>query len=180
MNVEIEGFVVLLLFFWWIRDIHRIGQHLISYLLDDTDVPSAPPWLDAAPYLPDGGCYGYAISQYHYKKKSGHSRPKKGGLTHPITSCLTTHWLTRTTFISALMYVILFGLTSAIMSTCDLSEHPHVIDEVDSNSNNDSTDTPSFILDDEWKIAETPRVFKMWIKPFHWSFSQYLPAYLKW
>ena len=180
MNVEIEGFVVLLLFFWWIRDIHRIGQHLISYLLDDTDVPSAPPWLDAAPYLPDGGCYGYAMSQYHYKKKSGHSRPKKGGLTQPITSRSTTHWLTRTTFISALMYVILFGLTSAIMSTCDLSEHPHVIDEVDSNSNNDATDTPSVILDDEWKIAETPRVFKLWIKPFHWNFSQYLPAYLKW
>ena len=48
INVNIEDFAVLLLFFWWIRDTHLIGQHLLLYLLDDTGVPSAPPWLDAA------------------------------------------------------------------------------------------------------------------------------------
>ena len=54
--------------------------------------------------------------------------------------------------------MILFGPTSEIMSTCDLSRNPHVIDEVGSNSDSEATDTPSVILDKEWKIADTPRI----------------------
>ena len=57
IDADVEGFAVLQLLFWWIRDTHLICQHWLLYVLDDTDVPPALPWLDSAPYLPDGGCY---------------------------------------------------------------------------------------------------------------------------
>ena len=81
VDADVEGFATLLIIFWLIRDIHLISQYLLSQLLDDGGIyrQKHPPWTDPAPYLPNSGCYGYAMSHYHCKKKSGHSRPKKGG-----------------------------------------------------------------------------------------------------
>ena len=31
-----------------------------------------------------------------------------------------------------------------------------------------------------FKFQEDPRIFKLWVKPFHWNFMQYLLAYLQW
>jgi len=51
-----------------------ICQKIFIYLADDLGpLKNSPPWADLAPYLPNGSCYGYAMSQYWVKKKSGHS-----------------------------------------------------------------------------------------------------------
>ena len=70
------------------------------------------------------------------------------------------------------------------MRTNKFSEmHSHVLDE---NTTTDNTTTGSGTMFDEkdmttnWKVAGTPRTFKLWVIPFHWNFSQYLPAYLRW
>ena len=69
-----ETFAVLLVFFWWIRDMSIICQKIFTHLVDDSSPLKKPPlWADPAPYLPNGSCYGYAMSQYWVKKKSGHS-----------------------------------------------------------------------------------------------------------
>jgi len=78
IDADVESFAVMLLFFWLIKDTYIICQHLFSNLLDDLKPKrmahlrddgkhrrTHPPWSDAAPYLPDGGCYGYSMSQYH-------------------------------------------------------------------------------------------------------------------
>ena len=72
---DVESFAALLIIFWWIRDIHLIGQYLFSQVLDDGGIyhQKHPPWTDPALYLPNGGCYRYDILHHHCKKKSGHS-----------------------------------------------------------------------------------------------------------
>ena len=124
-----ENAAVILLFFWWMRDTCNIFQHCFSHLVDDLKPKrmahlqddgryrrTHPPWPDAAPYLPFGGCYGYAMSQYQFKKKSGHASSKHGGECEPITSCTITHWLAFTPFWIALLYAIIFLMTSLFPS----------------------------------------------------------------
>ena len=94
LSIEIENFTVLLLFLWWIKDMNIIGQCLVSLLLGDDDGKyrrEHPPWLDPAPYLPNGGSYGYSMMQYYFKQKSGHASPKHGGYCKPITYYTPTH-----------------------------------------------------------------------------------------
>ena len=185
VDADMEGFVTLLIIFWLIRDIHLISQYLLSQLLDDGDIyrRQHPPWTDPAPYLPNGGCYGYSMSQYHFKKKSGHSRPKKGGPTQPITSRSATYWLARMSFLSALIHVILFCFSGTTMRTNKFSEmHSHVLEEI--KTTDDATTDSGTMFDEKdmttnWKIAGTPQTFKLWVIPFHWNFSKYLPAYLQ-
>ena len=127
ISTDIENFAVMLLFFWWIQDAYIIVQHLFSHLLDDLKPPQMahllddgryrrthPPWPAAAPYLPFGGCYGYAMSHYRIKKKSGHANPKHGGECEPITSCSATHWLAHTPFWIALLCAVVFMTTSIL------------------------------------------------------------------
>ena len=124
-DVNMTNSAVMIIFFWWIRDARIISQRLFSHLLDDlkpnkmAHLPddgryrrTHPPWPDAAPYLPFGGCYGYAMSHYRIKKKSGHANPKHGGECEPITSCSMTHWLAHTPFWIALCYAVIFVTTS--------------------------------------------------------------------
>ena len=35
IDADVEGFAVLLLFCWWIKDTQIISQHIFSHLLDD-------------------------------------------------------------------------------------------------------------------------------------------------
>ena len=186
VDADIESFATLLIIFWLIRDVHLISQYLLSQLLDDGGIyrRQHPPWSDPAPYLPNGGCYGYSMSHYHCKKKSGHSRPKKGGPAQPITSRSTTYWLARMSFLSALIHVILFCVSGTAMRTNKFSEmHSHVLED---NTTIDDTTTDSGTMFDEkdmttnWKVTGTTRTFKLWVIPFHWNFSKYLPAYLQW
>ena len=48
--------------------------------------------MDPAPYMPSGKSYGYSMSQYQVKKKSGHSSPERRGEMQPITSHTMTYW----------------------------------------------------------------------------------------
>ena len=65
VDADVEGFAVLILFFWWIRDTHFVYQKILSYFVDDSKPsPKPPPWMDPAPYMPNGDSYGYAMSQY--------------------------------------------------------------------------------------------------------------------
>ena len=119
VDADIEGFETLLIIFWLIRYIRLISQYLLSQLLDDGGIyrRQHPPWTDPAPYLPNGGCYGYAMSHCHCKKKSGHSWPKKGGPAQPITSRSAMYWLARMSFLSALIRVILFCFSGTTTRT---------------------------------------------------------------
>ena len=150
VDADIDGFATLLVMFWCTRDIHLIIQYLLLHFPDNGVYRRThPPWTDLAPYLP-GGCYGYAMSQYHVKKKSGHSRPKKGGPAQPITSRATTYWLARTSFSSTLMHMILFCFTNAMMRTNGFSEiHSHVLDEMDTTDGNATTDGDAEINEDD-------------------------------
>ena len=88
----------------WVIPFHwnLISQYLLSQILDDGGIYcwQHPPWTDPAPDLPNGGCYGYSMLRYHFKKKSGHFWPKKGGPAQPITSRSATYWLARMSFLS--------------------------------------------------------------------------------
>ena len=44
------------------------------------------------------------------------------------------------------------------------------------------TTSQSPINDDttRFKFQDDPRIFRLWVKPFHWNFMQYPPAYLQW
>ena len=57
----IEGCVVIMLLFWWIRAMCNGCYNLLEQLLKKE---KAPPWSDPAPYVLGGGGYGYAMTQY--------------------------------------------------------------------------------------------------------------------
>ena len=129
VDQDAENAAVMLLFFWWMRDTCNIFQHCFLHLVDDLKSKrmahlqddgryrrTHPPWPDAAPYMPFGGCYGYAMSQYKFKKKSGHASSKHGGECEPITSCTITYWLAFTPFWMALIYAIICAMTSLFSS----------------------------------------------------------------
>ena len=182
-----------------------------------------PPWPDVAPYLPFGGCYGYAMSHYQFKKKSGHANPKHGGECEPITSSTITHWLACTPFWIALFYAIVFAMASLFSnqfgncsSTIADSEDTDISLPSDTDSDRIFLSLRSTsgtlkllklqvrsrfygtfrILSDvntflygflpviPWYLgtiqANGENKFHYWIRPFHWNFAQYLPAYLKW
>ena len=55
VDQDIEAFVVLVLFAWWIRDIHIICQKILSLFIENLKPsPKPPPWMDPAPYMPGG------------------------------------------------------------------------------------------------------------------------------
>ena len=198
---------------------------LVQLVDGTTPSPKPPPWTDPAPYLPhdhDGGGYGYAMLQYHFKKKSGHARPKHGGECEPITPRTMTFWLARTSFSAALLHTIWFwlvslGTTVFIFGLANPTvEDPPSCDEFSEVSSNTSPGTchnrwtwwrslsgtltllklqvgshilisyigttlgklPSKLAGYIRKDGSRPRAFLLWVRSFHWNFSQYLPAYL--
>ena len=59
--------------------------------------------------------------------------------------------------------------------------HSHVLDKNTTNDNATTGDDAK--INDEGitingKVVDTPLTFKLWIIPFHWNFSQYIPAHL--
>ena len=210
---DIATFAVMLLALWWIQDAYIIGQHLLSHLLDDLKPKrmahllddgryrrTHPPWPTVAPYLPFGGCYGYAMLHYRIKKKSGHANPKHGGECEPVTSCSTTHWLAHTPFWTALLYAVIFATTSIL--SIGMDAYSNIFD-----TSNDVSDggcslqigsqlsstlrilraVPNFLYEFlpaiPWyptTVDTQPRKFQLWVRPYHWNFARYLPAYLSW
>ena len=84
---DIEGCATIMFFINLFYEFSRFTCLILSLFFDYIMPESkAPPWLDPAPYVPNGGVYGYAMLQYRVKKKSGHTRPKHGGEQQPITS----------------------------------------------------------------------------------------------
>ena len=67
---DVAGGIRIVLFGWWICSI--FGECRAAF---DSIYPKLPRvrWKDPAPYLPFGGVYGYAMSSYPIKEKSGHA-----------------------------------------------------------------------------------------------------------
>ena len=163
------------------------------------------------------------MSQYQFKKRSGHANPKHGGECEPITSCTMTHWLAFTPFWIALLYTIVFAMASLFSSAVDICSNTTAdCVHTDISLPSDTEAGPVFsswgctsgtlkllnlqvrsrlsgtfrILRDVHKFLyeflptipwylgtlqdDCTNTFHYWVKPFHWNFVQYLPAYLKW
>ena len=115
IDSDMEMFIVLILFSWLIRSVYDFFLQILDYIIDDAEPDSKPPrWKDPAPYLPNGGSYGYAMLQYRVKKKSGHASPKHGGERQPLTSSTMTSWLARTPFRLALCWTMRY-LTAVVL-----------------------------------------------------------------
>ena len=87
VNGDLEGFAIIILFCLGSRLLLGMLGEMFCMLVPDK---KPPPWWDPAPYLPGGGSYGYSVSSYRVKAKSGHASPKHGGELQPITSLTTT------------------------------------------------------------------------------------------
>ena len=97
----------ILIFILGCRTVHGIMSDAFDYVC-----PDCKPRLDRAPYLLNGGAYGYSMSQYHIKPKSGHGRPKTGGKLQPITTRTLTHRLAHIPFDTALTITIIYLIAS--------------------------------------------------------------------
>lgn len=106
LDSDVGGFITIVTFIMSCRHLFRVS----CSIFDDVCPCEKPPrWSDRAPYDPFGNCYGYAMTQYRVKKKSGHSRPKNGGDLQPITSRSLTSWFARMPFLIAFLSVISCG-----------------------------------------------------------------------
>jgi len=112
---DIEGCATIMLFVHLLLELGRFArltlETMFDYILPES---KAPPWLGPAPYVPNGGSYGYAMLQYRVKKKSGHARPKHCGEQEPLTSRSLTFWFGQTSFHSALLATIIFCVVSVV------------------------------------------------------------------
>ena len=111
IDSDMETFVVLILFCWSIRSVYEFFLQILDYIID-----KPPRWKDPAPYLPNGGSYGYTTCQYHVKKKSGHASPKHVSECQPIMSSTLTFWLAQPPFYSALCLMTAY-LTAIALSS---------------------------------------------------------------
>ena len=51
IDADVENFAVLLLFFWWIRDVYIISQRLFSLLLDNLESTRSAHCQDDGAYI---------------------------------------------------------------------------------------------------------------------------------
>jgi len=193
---DIEGCVTMMFFVHLFCELGQFACSAIDALFDYVMPESkAPPWLDPAPYVQNGGVYGYAMLQYRVKKKSGHARPKHGGEQETLTSRSLTFWLGHASFHLALLATIIFCVISVVASARELWWCcPSDGDDDDDNDADKSSTSP---VEQEEKAApatperhecenaltiadDEPKLFTMWLKPFHINFARIMPAYLQW
>ena len=142
-------------------------------------------WGNWAPYIIHDNygthAYGYAMVQFRVKKKSGHARPKSGGVLQPLTTFTMTHWLSHTSFGLALAMAIYLLVISIIWTIFEkildiLTSHideKHDVSELLDNSERADTEA-------EFDERCPPGLKTVLLKPFHMNFLPYLSAYLRW
>ena len=105
-----------------------------------------------------------------------------------------TYQLTRMPFNSTLLGTVTFLLAIVLTRTFNSFEMDSYAGSSVTHGQNSNVDTengssgsldltsqsPINVNKTRFKFQDDPRIFKLWVKPFHWNFMQYLPAYIQW